>query len=231
MREVLDRVFDDNTRLRGYVVDETGALHKHMSIFVNGALWCGTVPGGLFRSENRGESWKIVESLWSVESRTRWGGAGSDQPAVHTINVDPRNPLWVSVTISAGGVWRTKDGGATWTPHTKGMVAGYVPSEQAEWPEHQDAHSVVQSPSSPEIFWCQHHVGIWRSDNDLESWTELHAQPSSFGFSVAVHPYIGNTEWFVPPHSDQKRAPIDGRVMENRTRVCFPVRLHQTEVR
>ena len=47
----------------------------------DGALWCGTVPGGLFRSNDRGESWSLVESLWSVESRTRWGGAGSDQPA------------------------------------------------------------------------------------------------------------------------------------------------------
>lgn len=38
VREVLDRVFDDNTRLRGYFVDETGALHKHMSIVVDGEL-------------------------------------------------------------------------------------------------------------------------------------------------------------------------------------------------
>jgi len=36
VREVLDRVFADNPRLRGYVVDERGALRKHMSIFVDG---------------------------------------------------------------------------------------------------------------------------------------------------------------------------------------------------
>ena len=36
MREVLDRVFADNPRLRGYVVDERGVLRKHMSIFVDG---------------------------------------------------------------------------------------------------------------------------------------------------------------------------------------------------
>lgn len=183
-----------------------------------GALWCGTVPGGLFRSEDRGVSWRLVESLWEVESRTRWGGAGSDQPAVHTINVDPRNPEWISVAISAGGVWRSKDCGATWTAHTTGMVAGYVPPEQADWPEHQDAHCVVQSPSSPEVFWCQHHMGIWRSDNDLESWTEIHSEPTSFGFPVAVHPHDKDTAWFVPAHSDQKRAPIDGRVVVARTR-------------
>ena len=36
MREVLDRVFADNPRLRGYVVDERGVLRKHMIIFIDG---------------------------------------------------------------------------------------------------------------------------------------------------------------------------------------------------
>jgi molybdopterin synthase sulfur carrier subunit len=36
VRAVLDRVFADNPRLRGYVVDETGALRRHMLVFVDG---------------------------------------------------------------------------------------------------------------------------------------------------------------------------------------------------
>ena len=36
VREVLDGVFADNPRLRGYVVDERGALRKHMMVFVDG---------------------------------------------------------------------------------------------------------------------------------------------------------------------------------------------------
>ena len=34
--EVMARVFADNPRLRGYVVDEQGHLRKHMVIFVDG---------------------------------------------------------------------------------------------------------------------------------------------------------------------------------------------------
>ena len=34
VREVLDQVFADNPRLRGYVVDEHGALRRHMAVFV-----------------------------------------------------------------------------------------------------------------------------------------------------------------------------------------------------
>ena len=37
VREVLDAVFADNPRARGYVLDEHGGLRKHMLIFVDGA--------------------------------------------------------------------------------------------------------------------------------------------------------------------------------------------------
>jgi hypothetical protein len=36
VREVLDGVFADNPRLRGYIVDERGALRRHMIVFVDG---------------------------------------------------------------------------------------------------------------------------------------------------------------------------------------------------
>jgi sulfur-carrier protein len=36
LREVLDGVFAHNQRLRGYVVDDQGALRRHMVIFIDG---------------------------------------------------------------------------------------------------------------------------------------------------------------------------------------------------
>lgn len=38
VRDVLERVFAANPRLRGYVVDEQGVLRKHMSVFVDGRM-------------------------------------------------------------------------------------------------------------------------------------------------------------------------------------------------
>lgn len=38
VREVLDRIFADNPRLRGYVVDERGVLRKHMVVFIDGKM-------------------------------------------------------------------------------------------------------------------------------------------------------------------------------------------------
>ena len=36
VNEVLSAVFGVNPRLRGYIVDERGALRKHMTVFVDG---------------------------------------------------------------------------------------------------------------------------------------------------------------------------------------------------
>ena len=38
VREVLDRVFEDNPRLRGYVLDDQGRLRQHVVVFVNGEM-------------------------------------------------------------------------------------------------------------------------------------------------------------------------------------------------
>lgn len=36
VRAALDRVFSEHPRLRGYVLDEQGAVRRHVAIYVNG---------------------------------------------------------------------------------------------------------------------------------------------------------------------------------------------------
>jgi molybdopterin converting factor small subunit len=38
VREVLERLFADNPRARGYVLDDQGALRRHMNIFIDGRV-------------------------------------------------------------------------------------------------------------------------------------------------------------------------------------------------
>ena len=40
VRAVLDAVFAANPRLRGYVLDDQGALRRHMMVFVDGQQIC-----------------------------------------------------------------------------------------------------------------------------------------------------------------------------------------------
>lgn len=184
-----------------------------------GRLWAGTIPGGLFRSDDRGASWQLMRSLWDRPERRSWFGGGFDTPGMHSICVDPRNPRSLLVAISSGGVWRSDDGGDSWTQTAQGMVATYMPDDRKHDPNIQDVHRLVQCHAQPEVFWAQHHNGVFRSVSGGGDWQDVATvQPSAFGFAVAVHPLDADTAWFVPAIKDQTRIPVDGNVVVARTR-------------
>ena len=184
-----------------------------------GVLWCGTLPGGLFKSTDHGTSWEIVRSLWENPKRKMWGGGGADLPGLHSILVDPKNSIRVMIAVSTGGIWITEDGGATWAQRGEGMRADHVPPEMTHDPIAQDVHCLVQCAAKPDRMWVQHHNGIFISSDGARNFTEIKkAGPSTFGFAVAVHPREPDTAWFVPEIKDEKRIPHEGKLVVTRTR-------------
>lgn len=184
-----------------------------------GFLWAGTIPGGLFRSTDRGSSWELVCSMWDREERWQWFGGGKDSPGIHSVAVHPNNSQHVTLAISCGGAWVSDDGGEIWNCRSDGMRCEYLPPDEAGNPNAQDPHRLVQCRSNPESLWVQHHNGIFRSTNGGEFWHEIeNVQPSVFGFAVVVHPDDPNTAWFVPGVKDECRVPVDGKLVVTRTR-------------
>ena len=183
-----------------------------------GLLWAGTIPGGLFGSTDRGESWTLVDALWAAPERADWFGGGYDDPGIHTVCVDPRDSRRLTVGVSCGGVWTSADGGATWALGGTGLRADYMPPNRSDDRAVQDPHRLAQCRAAPDIVWCQHHNGIFRSADGGATFTEITtAAPSSFGFAVAVHPADPNTAWFAPAVKDDCRVPVDGRFVVSRT--------------
>lgn len=87
-------------------------------------LYAGTAPAGLFRSENGGRTWAPVEGLNRHPSRKDWfPGAGGQ--ALHSFQIDPREPRRMWAAISAAGAFRSEDGGQRWEPINR-AVAEYV---------------------------------------------------------------------------------------------------------
>ncbi|MEJ8838923.1 WD40/YVTN/BNR-like repeat-containing protein [Ramlibacter sp. AN1133] len=185
-----------------------------------GRLWAGALPAGLFVSQDHGESWQLVESLWTRPERREWFGGGYDHAGIHSIVVDPRDPAHLTLAVSCGGVWQTRDAGASWANTSEGFDAGaYMPPERRFDGNIQDVHRIAACPAQPDVLWAQHHGGIYRSADGGRSWRSLGTPaPSAFGFVVAAHPRDPQRAWFVPAHSDQQRMPAQGRMVVNETR-------------
>lgn len=184
-----------------------------------GLLWAGTIPGGLFRSLDLGESWCLVDDLWNRPEREKWFGGGYDEPGIHSICIDPRDSRRMTVGVSCGGVWTSADAGKSWRQGGNGLRAEYVPPNLEYDPVSQDPHLLAQCPAAPDVIWCQHHNGIFLSRDRGETFTEIEtAKPSAFGFAVAVHPNDPETAWFVPAVKDEDRRPVDLHLVVSRTR-------------
>jgi len=183
-------------------------------------LWAGTMPGGLFRSDDGGQSWSLNEPLWRMPERRQWQGvAGGEQPGINSVLIDPRNPDDIRIGVSTAGVWASADAGASWRLINRGMHAEYMPPERRDDPIVQDVHRLARCAADPEIVWCQHHNGVFRSEDGGATWRELMAiRPSKFGFAVAAHPHDPDTAWFLPAVKDERRIPVDGKVVVTRTR-------------
>jgi photosystem II stability/assembly factor-like uncharacterized protein len=169
-----------------------------------GTIWAGTVPAGIFRSDDKGVNWTLNEALMALPERPEWGGAGNDTPALNSISIHPEDSRNMALAISAGGVWQTADCGKSWQNTSKGLWAAYMPPDQAENPNVQDVHQMRRSLSEPDRLYIQHHNAVFTSINGGQTWSEI---SKAFGFAVAVHPKEPLTAWFIPAEKDEYRLP------------------------
>jgi hypothetical protein len=199
----------------------------------SGQIHVGTIPGGLFTSNDGGETFELNRPLWNHDSRggdhfagkggrvTHWYGTpaaeGEFAPGIHSIVVDPRNPDRILVAVSTAGVLETTDGGATWRGRNRGMLNDYLPDPAAEWGH--DAHFVALCPGQPDHVWQQNHSGVFYSADGAATWKRV-SQPEQgvhFGFPVCVDARVGTTAWLVPGKADMQRTAIDGALFVART--------------
>jgi photosystem II stability/assembly factor-like uncharacterized protein len=179
-------------------------------------LYAGVEDAALFKSTDGGKSWKELPSLRTHPSGPQWmPGAGG--MALHTILVDPANPERIFIAISAAGVFRTEDGGATWKPTNQGLLSQYIPDPNAE--VGHCVHRIAFHPSKPDTLFMQKHWDVMRSDDAGNSWREVSGNlPSDFGFPIDVHAHEPETIYVVPITSDSLHYPPDGKLRVYRSR-------------
>jgi len=184
---------------------------QHAGLDKPKGIWIGTEPGGLFYSSN-GDDFELVEKLWNHPSRkdeNQWFGAGRDYPFIHSIVVDPRNTDHVYIAVSCAGVFETKDGGTSWQPKNKGLIAAYLPNPNVE--VGHDPHRMIACKANPDIIWQQNHCGIFKTLNGGEEWLNVTDKNglADYGFSLAIDHQNPEVAWTIPAVSDLERIAPD----------------------
>ncbi|MET7716770.1 exo-alpha-sialidase [Streptomyces sp. NPDC005407] len=178
-------------------------------------VYAGTEPAALFRSDDRGETFELVRPLWEHPTRSKWEPGGGGE-AVHTVVTDRRDPQSVTVAVSAAGVFRSKDGGASWAPSNQGVSAVFLPDPNPEFG--QCVHKIAQDAGDLDRLYLQNHWGVYRSDDAGANWTDIgEGLPSDFGFAVAAHPHRPDTAYVFPITADADRVPAGRRCRIYRT--------------
>ncbi|MCI0519443.1 MAG: exo-alpha-sialidase [Chloroflexi bacterium] len=174
-----------------------------------GVLYAGVEPGALFKSLDRGETWELNQALFDHPHRSQWF-PGNGGLCLHTILLDPSNLKRMYVAISAGGLYRSEDGGETWLPFNKNVRADFNPDPFPEFGH--CVHKAALHPARPQVLFQQNHCGVYRSDHYAEEWIDIGEDrlPSRFGFPIAIHPHQPETVYIIPEESDEYRLGVNG---------------------
>jgi len=179
-------------------------------------LYAGGEPAGLFVSRDRGASWSAVGGLNDHPTRGTWQAAKGGL-ALHSIYVDPRDARRIYAAVSAGGVYRSDDGGASWSPANRGVRADYLPVTQPE--TGHCVHRIVLHPAQPDRLYRQCHTGTYRSDDRGAHWVEItDGLPSDFGYAIATDPRDPDTVYVIPEESSHIRTTVGGALTVYRSR-------------
>jgi hypothetical protein len=172
-------------------------------------VYAGTQPSALFVSDDGGVTYELVRDLWDHPHRPEWG-AGYGGQAIHTVLPHPGDTAAVLVAMSAGGVYRSDDGGKSWQASNTGIKAYFLPDP---WPEFgQCVHKVARDVGDPDRLYAQNHHGVYRSDDGGASWSSIADRlPSDFGFPMVAHPRRSGVIWNFPLVADRERFPVERR--------------------
>jgi photosystem II stability/assembly factor-like uncharacterized protein len=185
----------------------------------DGRIRVGVEMPGLFESRDDGETWSLLSTLAGQPGSEAWDDPANQPPGhlgISGIEPDDENPERFWAIVQGMGMFETTDGGSTWTPRNRGL--------RADWPrEHEEVgfcvHKMVRSRADGDRMFQQNHVGMHRSDDCGQSWTEItEGLPTEFGFAAAAHPHDRDTFHVIPLDPGHGRTMPDGKAAVWRTK-------------
>jgi len=138
-------------------------------VAVLGQIFGPNKERGVYRSKDGGKNWEAVLQV-------------SDTTGAIDLSMNPQNPReiyagmwraerkpWTMIDGGKdGGIWKTMDGGDTWTKLTEGLPKGLV-----------GRIGIAVSPANPSRVWAivcaaeEEEAGLYRSDDAGQNWTRI----------------------------------------------------------
>jgi photosystem II stability/assembly factor-like uncharacterized protein len=142
----------------------------------DGTVYAGTEPSRLFRSDDRGSSWRALDALLELPSRPHWRFPPRPWTShVRWIAPSPHDPDLLLVGIELGGLMRSADGGASWQDHRPGAQP--------------DVHSLAWHPRAPGRAYEAGGGGSAFSTDAGDTWQPADdGRDRDYTWSVAVDP-------------------------------------------
>ncbi|MCH8940514.1 MAG: hypothetical protein IIC27_05285 [Chloroflexi bacterium] len=139
----------------------------------DGKFYVGTEPAMVFRSDDVGKTWKRLDQMDDLPTRSEWSFPPAPHEAhVRSIDFLPDSEGSVLVGIEVGGVLLSDDHGDNWREMNDGV---YV-----------DVHAVRPDPSHPGRLVAVTGRGLYVTEDNGESWEHI-TEGLGQGYAVGVH--------------------------------------------
>lgn len=138
-------------------------------------LFAGTSPAALYRSDDLGESWSEVKTIFDVADTDKWTFPPPPHiPHVKQIVFHPTDPDMFYVLIEQGAFLKTFDDGKSWVDMTS--------YSQADDASYRDLHRLVIDQAKPNVLYVATGVGIYSSDDEGKSFTQHTRRGERMGY-------------------------------------------------
>jgi photosystem II stability/assembly factor-like uncharacterized protein len=138
-------------------------------------LFLGTRPAALYRSDDLGESWTEITSIFDVADTDKWTFPPPPHIAhVKQIMFHPAEPDTLYVLVEQGAFLKSIDDGKSWTDLTS-----YSHPDDASY---RDLHRLVIKPDDPKQLVVVTGVGIYRSNDAGQSYEQLTRRGEQMGY-------------------------------------------------
>lgn len=161
----------------------------------HGTMWIGSVSGGIWRSDNGGNSWFPVSDFMANLAVT---SLAVDPVNTSTLYASTGEALGTATGLQGAGIFKSTDLGATWNQLASTNNANFLWVNRLA--HHPAAPNILLAATASGLF-SNSTGAIWRSTDAGISWTSVLNTPSR-ATDVKYHPVFPNTNALVGTATD-----------------------------